>query len=297
VVETDIASCFEAIPHDRLIAIVEQRVSDRHVLKLLRGMLRAGVMEEGRVRHPVTGTPQGGVVSPLLCNVYLNQLDQVWARHCREVLVRYADDLLALCSTRHGAEYALETLRRLLADLGLELKGDKTRIVHLGQGNEGFDFLGFHHKWVRGRRQYRHLRFLARWPSRKAAQRARDRIRELTARSRLAVEVERVVEDVNRFLRGWAGYFRYGNSAWMFDKIQAYAKLRLALFVAKRHGRSRSFGWAMVYNSPNTLGLISLDGIVVAPRPNRAWRAKPNASLALPRFRRHLRYPASPGTS
>ncbi len=279
VVETDIASCFETIPHDRLMTLVEERVSDQNVLKLLRAMLRSGVMENGTVRHSITGTPQGGVISPLMCNVYLNQLDQVWSRHHHDgVLVRYADDLVVMCSSRRSAEYALRTLRRLVGELGLELRGDKTRIVHLGVGEEGFDFLGFHLKWVAGRRQYSHLEFLARWPSRKATQRARDRIRVLTARSRLPVEVDRIVEDVNRFLRGWVGYFRYGNSARTFDKIRTHAKVRLALFVSKRHKRSRSFGWAQLYNSPNELGLLNLNGVVVAPRPNQPWRGKPNAA-------------------
>lgn len=279
VVETDIASCFEAIPHDRLMRQVEERVSDRHVLKLLRAMLRAGFMEDGVVRHSVTGTPQGGVISPLMCNVYLNQLDQKWSGTRRDgALVRYADDLVVMCSSRSSAEYALRTLRRLVGELGLELREDKTRIVHLAVGETGLDFLGFHLKWIAGRRQYAHLEFLARWPSRKATQRARDRIRALTARSRLPVEVDRIVEDVNRFLRGWTGYFRYGNSARTFDKIRTFAKLRLALFVAKRSDRSRSFGWARLYSSPNELGLISLNGIVIASRPNRPWRIRPNVA-------------------
>ena len=214
-----------------------------------------------------------------LCVIGFNPYSHAWfADRYPGVLLRYADDLVVMCRTRRGAEYALETLRRLLRDLGLELKRNKTRIVHLTEDGDGLDFLGFHHRWVRGRRQYRHLRFLARWPSRKAMQRARDRIRELTARSLLAVDVERVVEDVNRFLRGWVGYFRYGNSARMFDKISTYARLRIALFVARRHGRPRSFGWALLFNSPNDLGLISLNGRVVAPRPAGAWREKPNAS-------------------
>ncbi len=109
-------------------------------------------------------------------------------------------------------------------------------------------------------------------------QRARDRIRELTARSRLAVGTERVVEDVNRFLRGWVGYFRYGNSARTFDQISTYTRLRIALYVARRHGRPRSFGWAMVFRSSNELGLVSLNGSVVAPRPAGVWRTRPNAS-------------------
>jgi RNA-directed DNA polymerase len=279
VVETDIASCFEAIPHDGLITAVEERISDRHVLKLLRAMLRAGVMSDGVVHRPVTGTPQGGVISPLLANVYLHRLDRRWQAEGRGVLVRYADDLIVMCRTRQEAEAALGRLTAILADLGLEPKASKTRIVHLQEGGEGFDFLGFHHRWVRATsRRHRHVLFLARWPSDKAMQHARDRIRELTERRRLWLPVEDIVQDVNRVLRGWANYFRYGNSARHLDKIRNYALERLALVVAKRHHRSRAFGWSVVaFQSPNQLGLISLDGIVVAPRPGRDWRGRPNA--------------------
>ena len=109
-------------------------------------------------------------------------------------------------------------------------------------------------------------------------QHARDRIRELTERRRLWLPVEEIVRDVNRVMRGWAEYFRYGNSTRYLDKIRDYAPERLALVVARRHQRPRSYGWSVVaYQSPNQLGLIRLDGIVVAPRPNRAWREKPNA--------------------
>jgi RNA-directed DNA polymerase len=279
VVETDIADCFEAIPHERLMQAIEERIVDRHVLKLLRALLRAGVMEEGAVRRGVSGTPQGGVVSPLLCNVYLHRLDRAWQTRGHGVLVRYADDLVVMCRTEAEARCALTALRALLAELGLEPKQAKTRIVHLREGGEGFDFLGFHHRYVRGRtRRSRHLTFLARWPSRQAMQHARDRIRELTARERLLLPVEEVVHDVNAFVRGWAGYFRYGNSARPFDKITRYTVVRLSLFVAKRHQMPTSYGWKMVcYQSPNRMGLISLDGHVVAPRPNRPWRETPNA--------------------
>lgn len=148
------------------------------------------------------------------------------------------------------------------------------------QGTDpGFDFLGFHHRYVRGRtRRSRHITFLARWPSRQAMQHARDRIRELTARERLLLPVEDVVRDVNSFLRGWVGYFRYGNSARPFDKIDRYAVTRLSLFVAKRHRAPTRYGWRLVaYESPNRMGLINLNGRVIAPRPNRPWREKPNA--------------------
>ena len=279
VVETDIASCFEAIPHDRLMTAIEERVVDRKVVKLLRAMLRAGVMTDGAVSHGDTGTPQGGVISPLLCNVYLHRLDRVWDERGVGVLVRYADDLLVMCRTREEAERVLTTLTAILADLGLAPKAAKTRIVHLEEKGEGFDFLGFHHRWVRARSErYRHVLFLARWPANKARQRIRDRIRELTDRSRLWLPVEEIVRDVNRVLRGWAEYFRFGNSARHFDLIRNHALERLASFVARRHKRSRAFGLSVVaFQSPDQLGLISLQGIVVAPRPGRDWRGRPNA--------------------
>jgi RNA-directed DNA polymerase len=274
VAESDIASCFEAIPHLGLMAAVEERISDRHVLKLLRVMLRAGVMRDGAVRRGTAGTPQGGVLSPCLANVYLHRLDRQWAERGSGVLVRYADDLLALCHSRQQAERALAALLAILAELGLELKPAKTRIVHLTEGGAGLDFLGFHHRWVRGHTpRSRHLCFLARWPSRQAMQHARDRTRELTDRRRLLVPVDDVVQDVNRFLRGWAGYFRYGNSARQFNTINLYALNRLSRFVAKRHKRSWRYGWKVVaYQSADRLGLINLNGTIVAPRPNRPWR-------------------------
>src|SRR5215207_4138512 len=157
--ETDVASCFEAIPHSELMSAIEERISDRHVLKLLRAMLRAGAMQDGAVHRDVAGTPQGGVVSPVLANVYLHRLDRQWAARGKGVLVRFADDLVVLCHSKREAEDALAALTAILAEMGLELKQAKTRIVHLREGGEGLDFLGFHHRRVRGERGYRHLRF------------------------------------------------------------------------------------------------------------------------------------------
>ena len=272
VAESDVSDCFGAIPHDGLMSAIEERIVDRHVLKLLRAMLRSGVMQDGSITRSTTGTPQGGVISPCLCNVYLRRLDRQWTERGTGTLVRYADDLLALCRTRAQAEAALAALRLILAELGLELKDAKTRIVHLEEGGEGVDFLGFHHRWVRANRA-KHVQFLARWPSRRAMQHARDRVGEITARERLLLPVEDVVQDLNGFLRGWAGYFRYGNSARHFNLIEHHAHNRLALFMAKRHQRSRAFGWRLVtYQSPDRLGLIRLAGTVVAPRPHRAWK-------------------------
>ena len=137
VLESDIANCFEAIPHSGLMSAIEERVSDRNLLKLLRAMLRAGVMADGAVHREVAGTPQGGVVSPVLCNVYLHRLDRQWAERGTGVLVRFADDLVVMCHTKREAEAALESLRSILAEMGLELKAAKTRIVHLAGGGRG----------------------------------------------------------------------------------------------------------------------------------------------------------------
>ena len=278
IVESDIANCFTAIPHEGLMSALSERVCDRKVLALLRAFLRAGVMEDGTVRRSVSGTPQGGVISPVLCNVYLNRLDRDW-RPAYGRLARYADDLLVVCRDRGQAEAALAKLTALLNGLGLQPKPEKTRVVQLVEGEPGFDFLGFHHRLVRSRprRGADGYLFLARWPSKRAVLHARDRIRFLTMRARLVAPVEQVVAELNLFLRGWAGFFRFGNSAWVFDEIRSYAVMRVALFTAKQHKHGRSWGFAQVYRSSDSLGLVSLNGIVVAPRPNKPWRVKLNA--------------------
>jgi group II intron reverse transcriptase/maturase len=280
VVETDVADCFSAIPHDELMRAVEERVCDQAVLKLLRAILRAGVMEDGLVRRPVTGAAQGGVISPLLCNVYLHRIDQSWSVREHGVLVRFADDMLVMCKSREQAEAALLRLRELVAELGLRPKEAKTRIVQLQVGGEGFDFLGFHHRLVRSRSRdgRRPVVFLARWPANKAMQHVRDRVRELTNRRRLRLPVSEVVQDINTFLRGWAGYFRYGHSAERFSKIRQYVRTRIALFISKRHRRSRHYGtWALLNYTPDEFGLINLYGIVISPRAGKPWRERPNA--------------------
>ena len=150
VAESDIANCFEAIPHSKLMLAIEERIVDRQILKLLRAMLRAGVMEDRAITRSGSGTPQGGVISPCLCNVYLHRLDRQWTERRHGVLVRYADDMVVMCRSQAEAQRALAALREILSELGLTLKDAKTRIVELREGGEGLDFLGFHHRWVRG---------------------------------------------------------------------------------------------------------------------------------------------------
>jgi hypothetical protein len=202
---------------------------------------------------------------------------EVHARFCERRRVRLPPPTLLVVlvkGTRAHAQALCEQAAAVLAPMGLRLSATKTRITHI---DEGFDFLGFHHRLVRGRTpKSAHLTFLARWPARQAVQRARDRIREITGRRWLWMPVEDIVRDLNRFLRGWAGYFRYGNSARVLGQIRNYTLQRLAIWLSKQGNRRRAWRWGLkqLLLSPNRMGLISLDGTVVAPRPLRDWRGK-----------------------
>jgi len=273
VVETDIASCFDEIPRDGLERVLAARICDQSTLKLLRALLRTGVMDGGLVEHRTAGTPQGGVISPLLANVYLHQLDVAWTQRGVGVLVRYADDLVVLCGSREEAEQALALLRAEIGSIGLRLNESKTRIVHLRAGGDGFDFLGFHHRWVRHPLKGT-ITYLARWPSPKAMNHARSRIRARTGRDRLAEPIPVVVESINRFLDGWLAYFRYGHSWAAIASLRWYTLDRLARLIAKRHSRSSRWGRKVVFClEPDQLGVIRVTGIVVPPRPLKPWRS------------------------
>jgi RNA-directed DNA polymerase len=246
VIDADIRGFFDALDPQILDALLRERISDRRVLKLLRSWLRAGVLEGTVLMRPEVGSPQGSPISPLLANIYLNALDRAWEdRHGGlGVLVRYCDDLLILCRTRAQAEVAMAQLRALLAELRLELAEDKTRIVCVNEEGQGFDFLGFHHRMVQSFSKPG-ARFLARWPSARAMQAARQKISELTDRRLLLLPVEDVVANLNRFLAGWGGYFRRGNSTIQFHKLDRHVAERLARWIGKRHKAKRPLAYGL----------------------------------------------------
>jgi RNA-directed DNA polymerase len=256
VVEADIEACFDEISHPALMDRVRRRVGDKRVLVLVKAFLRSGILgEDGQRRNTATGTPQGGILSPLLANVALSVLDDYFAEHWQAnsgttyqrtkrrraglgnyKLVRYADDFVVLVSGSQAHAHALrEEVAAVLAPMGLRLSKAKTKVCHI---DEGFDFLGFHI-------QRRHKRGTAKrvvytYPSKKALAAIIDRVRALTSRSShptLAV----LLRQLNPVLQGWCTYFRYGVSKATFGYLDQYTWRRVVRWLRKRHPRTK---WA-----------------------------------------------------
>jgi RNA-directed DNA polymerase len=246
VVDADLASYFDTIPHPMLMKLVKQKIADGRVLELIEAYLSQKVMATAKEWTPEAGTPQGGVISPLLANIYLDPLDHLMAKSGVE-MVRYADDLVLLCRSSEAAEHALKILQDWTAAAGLTLHPEKTRVVDANV--DSFEFLGYH--FERGQV----------WPRKKSVDKLKDSIRSKTARTN-GTSMSAIITDVNRSLRGWFGYFKHGQDN-VFTIVDRWTRMRLRSILRKRSGlKGRGRGldhirWPNNYFAK--LGLFSLE--------------------------------------
>jgi RNA-directed DNA polymerase len=288
VMEGDITACFDEISHSALTDRVRRRIGDRHVLDLVKAFLKAGILhEDGVAGDTITGTPQGGILSPLLANIALSVLDEHFAEawvedsHARARmrrrgqatyrLVRYADDFVVVVhGTRDHAEEVREEAATVLQSMGLRLSETKTRIAHI---DEGLDFLGFRIK--RSRQPGSERRYVYTYPSRDALMRVKSKVRALT-RSNLSQPLPALLVKINAVLRGWTNYFRHAASSRTFAFLHQFVWRRVVSWLRRKHNK-RNWKWLIRHYLPRwwpTEGAVSLFDPAKVPITRYRYRGK-----------------------
>lgn len=283
VVDGDIKDFFDTLDHERLMEALRERISDGEMLRLIYRWLKAGYLEGGKQKDTDQGTPQGGVISPLLANVYLNRIDQGMRRQKRFIgrLTRYADDLVIQSGARQHAERALEWLIEELGAVALRLHPEKTRIV---EDREGFDFLGYHHQRMKGWKSGTENRWITRWPCGQARQKFREHIREmLQPVSKVRERWKVTLAELERYLVGWGQYFRHGQSSRVFADLDRFVAERVSRNLArsqpKGKKRRRVQWWKYYRDKPTRQAIPRLTGRdwtksrTYLGQANTQWRA------------------------
>lgn len=264
ILDADIKSYFSNINHDKLLKLVEMRVSDRRVVSLIRKWLKAGAMDGGELVESEIGSPQGGVISPLLSNIYLNYLDTLWEKYYAHLgeLIRYCDDFVIVCRKYKELNHARKWVGDVLGRLELELHPTKTRTVNNQLGKPGFDFLGFHHKKIEAERKDGAIKVVAtRWASKESMNKMREKIRnQLGKRPSFGKSLDDMVVEMNRMLRGFRNYYAIGKGErWKLASIDNYVLLRFTLWSnGKRQKRYRRGGMKEMYQLLKLKGLVKL---------------------------------------
>lgn len=242
VVDVDIKGYFDNINQEKLMKLVEKRISDRRVLKLIRKWLKAGVMEDDQFLDTELGTPQGGVISPLLANIYLNYMDTIWEKQFSHLgeLIRYADDFVIMCKTKQQALESINVLKSIMKKLDLTINKEKSKLVNLWDDKSGFDFLGMHHrKFPVYNKGGSKVYVMSHIPSKKAMKNMRTKIKDYTSpRNKLHLSLDELVEGLNKRLRGFKNYYQVSpmSKKWL-NKIDWYVLERLTLFQNKKRNK------------------------------------------------------------
>lgn len=239
VIDADIKSYFDNIHHEKLMLLMEQRLSDRRILKLIRNWLKAGVLTEGKWEETTIGSAQGGVISPLCANIYLNVVDKMWEKHGKQYgkIVRYADDLVVICKNKKNANHAMGLLRSIMKKLELELHPEKTKLISMWDGKEGFDFLGMHHRRIESETSTgARYKTTFQYPSKKAMKRMKQSVKEVVGRRVvLKSDVKELIEIMNPKIRGWRNYYGVKTAKRWMNSIDWYVIRRYTIWYNKKH--------------------------------------------------------------
>lgn len=263
VLDADIKSYFDNINHEKLMLLIKQRISDRRIIKLIEKWLKVGFIEKGIKQESIIGSPQGGVISPLLSNIYLNYLDTVWEKYYNHlgILVRYCDDFVIICRTKKDINHAYKAVYDMMQKLEIQLHPEKTRFVNLWDGKEGFDFLGFHHrrKSIENGKGQKFSTTIQE-PSKKAMKSMRSKIKDiLNKRSSLYQDIKEMIKIINKRLVGFKNYYGLRNAGKQLNKLDWYVLEKFTVWYNhKRQIRPRRRGIKQMYTFLKREGIVYL---------------------------------------